>query len=221
MKFILLAAMIAVAYSAAAATHTSVTLGTTYNTGTKLNATCGVSISAVITLAGLTASKTEKFGLWLTTSTTVTPAALTDWEIYCAWTATSDASTATAVAASTTTTATCTLYAAASTSAWATSGTSLTTSGSSVTATGTFATTAAVSFDAWNTTTSNFTATSKTLYAWGALAEDTATLATTGAAYSTATTTLTYTTCNTGMSAIKSGAIANQFLSAFLTLCFF
>ena len=107
MKFILLAAIFAIAYSAGSATMSSATLGTTYNSGTKLNATCGVSVSAVITLATLTASKTEKFALWLTTSTTFLPAALTDWHIYCTWTATSDATTATVLVASTTTVATC------------------------------------------------------------------------------------------------------------------
>ena len=218
MKFLLLVTLAAAVFSAP--TYTSVTLTTAYNTGTKLNATCGVTIASTIALGTIASGKAEKFGLWLTTSTAVTPSALTDWEIYCAYAGTSDSTTT--LTASTTLTATCTLYAAASTSAWATSGTSLTTSSSSLTAAGLFTTTAAIGFDLWNTTTSNFTTTSKTLYAWGGNGEDATAVPATGTAYGTATTTLTFTTCNTGMAAIKSGsALANSFVSAFLTLSFF
>lgn len=218
MKFILLATIAAAVLGTA--TFTTATLTPGFNTGTRANATCTVKIEVAMTLGTVVDTEAQKFAVWLTTSTAVTPAALTDWEIMCSWAGV--ASGTSALTASTTLTATCSAINATSTTAWASSGTSLTTSGSTLATTGAFSTTITFGYDLWNYTTSKFVDSSKTLQAWGNHVSDTATNAATGTAFSTATAALSMTACNTGMAAIKSGsALANSFISTFLTFSFF
>lgn len=218
MKFILLATIAAAVLGTA--TFTTATLTPGFNTGTRANATCTVKIDVAMTLGTVVDTQAQKFAVWLTTSTAVTPAALTDWEIMCSWAGV--ASGTTALTANTAATATCSAINATSTTAWAASGTSLTTSGSTIATTGAFSTTITFGYDLWNYTTSKFVDSSKTLQAWGNHVSAAASNAATGTAFSTPTASLSMTACNTGMAAIKSGsALANSFVSAFLTLSFF
>ena len=55
MKFLVLVTLAVAAFGAP--TFTSVTLGTTFTSGTKLNATCGVMITNTVALADLTDAK--------------------------------------------------------------------------------------------------------------------------------------------------------------------
>ena len=213
MKFILLATLTAYAL-AVGFTSTAVTVTAAYTSGTKTNATCGLTLGVSGTLA-VTASSAEYFGLWLSSTSAVTTTSASDYYITCNWQVAS-ASTST-VATTFTTSPACTAYTSSGT-AWVSNST-LTTSSSTITAAGTLSTMAALGFVFVNATTSNFTKTSLSLYNWVVMSEGSA--AAWGTTASTTQTTIALSACTTGMAAIASSASQSSIISAVLAFSFF
>ena len=222
MKFLILALTVAVAFSASAISATSLSYTATYNTGTKLNATCSLATSFTATYATLVTGS-EFMGLWLASTTAVTTASTADMMIFASWTATS-----TGAAALSTTFATApsaTAYSSSGT-AWV-SNASLTTNTTSITAGATGVYTIAMTFvlplALVNASTSNFTKSSLSWNYWAVITTAAVTYNSalwTGSALGT--TTIGLSSCTTGMAAITSGSsLVSSLLSGFLAMSFF
>lgn len=222
MKFLILALTAAVAFSAATVGTTSLSYTATYNTGTKLNATCSLATSFTGTYAGMTAGS-EYHGLWLASTTTVTTASTADMMIFAAWTETSTGATAMSTTFATAPAATA--YSSSGT-AWV-SNASITTNTTSITAGATGVYTTAMTFvlplALVNGTSSNFTKSSLSWNYWIVLSESAAltynSASWTGTA--TGTTTISLSACTTGMAAISSSSYVASIISSFLALSFF
>ena len=202
MKFILLATLACYALATTFASNT-VTITAAYTSGTKTNATCGLTIGVTGTIAAATATAgtAEYFGLWLSTTSAITTASASDYYITCNWQVATAATAQTLVTTFTTSPA-CTAYTSSGT-AWVSNST-LTTSSSTITATGTLSTMAALGFVFVNATTSNFTKSSLSLYNWVAVNEGSAA---TWTGTSSTQTTIALSACTAGMAAITSSAL--------------
>lgn len=231
MKFILIAATIALAFSATvyAPTAASTTLafsaavGTTSNP-TKTNGTCNVTIThaAPFTLGNGVAGTpvTINNGLWMMTSTSATSTATTDFGILCTYATSGNA--ATTVTTTFVTTPACALYVGTGTTYSA--NTTLTPYSPAVTTAATTSLTLTLSYANSNWTTQNFTKDSFTI-SWIYISSETTTAytytTTIAGTAGSATSTLSLAACNTALKAYTSGSIQNSILGSILALSFF
>ena len=227
MKFIILAAIFAIAFSGYTMTTASTTLALTAAVGTstnptKTNGTCNVTVTHAAPFTSATGGPTTtNNGLWMMTSTSATSTATTDFGILCTYATSNNA--ATTVTTTFVTTPSCALYIGTGTTYSA--NTTLTPYNPSVTTAATASFVLTLSYANSNWTTQNFTKDSFSM-SWIYISSETATAYT----YTTtiagtaggSTSTLSLSACNTALKAYTSGStVQNSVLGSILALSFF
>ena len=230
MKFIILAAIFAISFSAYTMTTASTTLALSAAVGTataptKTNGTCNITVTfAAPFTAGTGVSGTAvtvNNGLWFMTSTSATTTATTDFGFLCTYATSSNL--ATAVTTTFVTTPSCALYVGTGTTYAA--NTTLTPYNSAVTTAATTSFVLTLSYMNTNWTSQNFTKDSFTM-SWIYISTE----ATTAYTYATtiagtagsATSALSLATCNAAMKSYTSGStVQNSVLGSIIALSFF
>ena len=224
MKFIILAAIFVLSFSAITEGTYTLTLASAVGTTTsptKTNGTCNITVTHAAPFSAGGGSAVINNGLWMMTSTSATSTATTDFGVLCTY-ATSNNAAAT-VTTTFVTTPSCALYVGTGTTYSA--NTTLTPYNSAVTTAATVSFVLTLSYANSNWTSQNFTKDSFTM-SWIYISSET----TTAYTYTTtiagtaggSTSALSLSACNTALKAYTSASsVQNSILGSILALSFF